>query len=265
MTGVKGVLVLIRGRETVVALICIAVVVALSWTWVWDGAGMGMPALEMTALTLFPHLQADSGGAMNPPLTAVILMWWVMMIAMMTPSAAPLVLLYRRVLHHHEARNIALSMILLLAGYLAAWLAFSIGAALLQNALQPTGLMSEMMLWSKSATLSAVVLAAAGIYQLTPMKQACLTQCRSPAHFLTAHWRPGMAGSFLLGVRHGAYCVGCCWMLMAVLFVVGIMNLIWIGVLSLIVLAEKALPAGGRIGRAFGVVLICWSVATLLI
>jgi predicted metal-binding membrane protein len=261
MSGIKGIL----GREKAVALLGIAAVVALSWAWLWQGAGMGMSALDMTALALFPHLRTEIGGSMDPSLPAAILMWWIMMIAMMMPSAAPLILLYRRVLRHHQAEKIALSSILLLAGYLMAWLAFSIGAALLQKALQPTGLISEMMLWSKSAALSAAVLAAAGIYQLTPMKHACLTQCRAPAHFLTTHWRPGMAGSFLLGLRHGAYCVGCCWMLMAVLFVVGIMNLIWIGVLSLIVFAEKILPAGAHIGRALGAVLIVWSVATLLV
>jgi predicted metal-binding membrane protein len=261
MTDIQGVF----GREKVIATLGIAAVVALSWAWLWEGAGMGMSALEMTALTLFPHVQTDTGGSMDPSLPAVILMWWVMMMAMMMPSAAPLILLYRRVLHHHAAERITLSSILLLAGYLVAWLAFSIGASLLQKALQPTGLMSEMMLWSKSATLSAVVLAAAGIYQLTPAKHACLTQCRSPAHFLQEHWRPGMTGSFLLGLHHGAYCVGCCWMLMAVLFVVGIMNLIWIGLLSLIVFIEKILPAGAHVGRVLGVALIAWSVATLLV
>jgi predicted metal-binding membrane protein len=204
---------------------------------------------------------------MDPSLPTVILMWWVMMIAMMTPSAAPLVLLYRRVLRHHaaiEARS-TIPSLFLLAGYLTAWLAFSICAASLQKVLQPTGLISEMMLWSKSAPLSAIVLAAAGVYQFSPLKRACLTQCRSPVNFLTAHWRPGVAGSFLLGMRHGIYCVGCCWLLMALLFVGGIMNLIWIAALSLIVFVEKILPGGERVGRVLGVVLIAWAGVTLLV
>jgi predicted metal-binding membrane protein len=153
----------------------------------------------------------------------------------------------------------------LLAGYLTAWLAFSICAASLQKLLQPTGLISEMMLWSRSAPLSAIVLASAGLYQFSPLKRACLAQCRSPVNFLTAYWRPGVAGSFLLGMRHGIYCVGCCWLLMALLFVGGIMNLIWIAALALIVFVEKILPGGERVGRVLGVVLIVWAGVTLLV
>ena len=122
-----------------------------------------------------------------------------------------------------------------------------------------------MMLWSKSAVLSAAVLGAAGVYQFSALKLACLAQCRSPLGFLTAHWRPGAAGSFVLGMRHGAYCVGCCWVLMALLFVGGIMNLVWIAALSLIVFVEKILPRGQQVGRVLGVVLIAWAGATLLV
>jgi len=263
MSSVENIL----GRERVITALGMVAVVALSWAYLWTGAGIGMSALEMTAVALFPHRLADGGGGMDPSLPTVILMWWVMMIAMMTPSAAPLVLLYRRVLRHHaaiEARS-TIPSLFLLAGYLTAWLAFSICAASLQKVLQPTGLISEMMLWSKSAPLSAIVLAAAGVYQFSPLKRACLTQCRSPVNFLTAHWRPGVAGSFLLGMRHGIYCVGCCWLLMALLFVGGIMNLIWIAALSLIIFVEKILPGGERVGRVLGVVLIAWAGVTLLV
>jgi predicted metal-binding membrane protein len=263
MSSVENIL----GRERVITALGIVAVVALSWAYLWTGAGIGMSALEMTAVALFPHRLAGGGGGIDPSLPTVILMWWVMMIAMMTPSAAPLVLLYRRVLRHHdaiEARS-TIPSLLLLAGYLTAWLAFSICAASLQKVLQPTGLVSEMMLWSKSAPLSAIVLAAAGVYQFSPLKRACLTQCRSPVNFLTAHWRPGVAGSFLLGMRHGIYCVGCCWLLMALLFVGGIMNLVWIAALSLIVFVEKILPGGERVGRVLGVVLIAWAGVTLLV
>ncbi|CAG9179596.1 hypothetical protein LMG23992_04011 [Cupriavidus laharis] len=257
----------ILGRERVITALGIAALAGLSWYYLWTGAGVGMSALEMTAVTLFPHRLADGGGSMDPPLPTVILMWWVMMIAMMTPSAAPLILLYRRVLRYHSAVDAkpAIPSMFLLAGYLTAWLAFSICAALLQQTLEPTGLISEMMLWSKSAPLSAIVLAAAGFYQFSPLKRACLKQCRSPVNFLTAHWRLGVAGSFLLGVRHGIYCVGCCWLLMALLFVGGIMNLVWIAALSLIVFVEKILPEGERVGRVLGVVLIAWAGATLLV
>ncbi|KVK97198.1 DUF2182 domain-containing protein [Burkholderia ubonensis] len=253
-------------HERVVTALGMAAVVALSWFYLWTGAGMGMSALDMTAATLFPHRLPHGIGSMNPSLATVIVMWWTMMIAMMTPGAAPLILLYRRVLRHYGAADGAssASSLALLAGYLTIWLAFSIAAASLQKVLQPTGLISAMMLWSKSALLSAIVLAAAGIYQLSPFKRACLTQCRSPVQFLTTHWRPGVAGSFRLGLHHGLYCVGCCWLLMALLFVGGVMNLVWIAALSLVVFVEKILPGGERIGRALGIVLIAWAGATLL-
>lgn len=255
------------GRERVITLLGMAALVGVCWFYLWTGAGTGMSALEMTTVALFPHRLADDPGGMDPSLTTVIVMWWVMMIAMMTPGAAPLVMLYRRVLRHRgngEAGS-AFTSVSLLAGYLAVWLAFSIGAAWLQALLQPAGLISAMMLWSKSAALSALVLALAGLYQFSPLKRACLRQCRAPAAFLVAHWRPGVAGSFLLGVRHGVYCVGCCWLLMALLFVGGVMNVVWIAALSLFVFAEKVLPGGERVGRALGVVLIVWAGATLLV
>jgi predicted metal-binding membrane protein len=156
-----------------------------------------------------------------------------------------------------------LPSLMLLAGYLVTWLAFSIVAAALQEALQPLGLLSGMFLWSKSAALSAVVLAGAGLYQLSSLKRACLKQCRDPVRFLTEHWRAGAWGSFGLGARHGAYCVGCCWVLMALLFVGGVMNLVWIAALSAFVLIEKLLPAGPVASRVGGVVLLAWAVATL--
>jgi predicted metal-binding membrane protein len=254
-------------RERAVVALAMAGLAALAWVYVWSGAGMGMPALHMTTLVLFPHLQPDAAGVMPTTLPVVVAMWWVMMVAMMTPSVAPLVLLYGRVLRHHAGQPGAHGdfPLALLAGYLAAWGLFSVAAALVQALLQPAGLISSMMLWSRSAVLSASVLAVAGIYQFTPLKRACLAQCRSPVEFLTRHWRPGRAGAFAMGVKHGAYCVGCCWLLMALLFVGGVMNLAWIAALSLLVLAEKAAPPGELIGKASGAVLLSWAAATLLV
>lgn len=252
-------------HEQALTLAAMAVVVLLTWTYLWHGAGMGMSALAMTTLSLFPHLQTDPGGSMDASWPVVATMWWVMMVAMMTPSAAPLVLLHLRVLRHHappQAPAGALSA-WLLAGYLVAWLGFSVAAASLQQALQPAGLLSEMMLWSRSAGFSATVLFAAGLYQCSPLKRACLAQCRSPAAFLTRHWRPGRLGSLGLGLRHGAFCVGCCWLLMALLFVGGVMNLVWIAALTLVVLVEKLAPAGARLGQGLGVLLMLWAAATL--
>lgn len=256
-------------RERAVIAAALAALAALAWLYVWQGAGMGMSALDMTSVTLFPHRQADVPGGMGVALLTAVFMWWVMMIAMMTPSAAPLVLLYSRVARQRasaERPGEALAPAALLAlGYLLVWLLFSIAAAVVQEALQPLGLISDMMLRSKSPWLSAAVLAAAGIYQLSPLKRACLVQCRAPVQFLTRHWRPGAAGAVLLGMMHGAYCVGCCWLLMTLLFVGGVMNLVWIAALSLFVLVEKLSPVGPAVGRWSGALLLLWAAATLIV
>jgi predicted metal-binding membrane protein len=256
----------LRRERTVVAAGLVAIV-ALAWAFVWRGAGLGMSAMDMTALSLFPHLQPDDMGEMDFPWPSVVAMWWVMMIAMMTPSAAPLVLLYGVVARRHEAtsRNARLWSLLILAGYLLAWLSFAIAAAAAQMVLQPAGLLSGMMLWSKSALLSATILAVAGLYQFSSLKHACLARCRNPARFLTEHWRPGRLGSLILGAHHGAYCVGCCWTLMALLFVGGVMNLAWIAALTLLVLVEKLSSAGAAVGKWSGGLLIAWALATLLV
>jgi predicted metal-binding membrane protein len=254
-------------RERLVVAAALVVLLILAWAYVWAGAGTGMSAVDMTALNLFPHLQPDMAGEMESTWPIVIGMWWVMMIAMMTPSAAPLALLYGLVLRRHSPppKHVPGLSLLLLSGYLVVWLVFSVAAAAMQKALQPAGVLSGMMLWSKSAVLSATVLTAAGLYQLSPLKQACLAKCRDPVRYLTEHWRPGPLGTFVLGLRHGAYCVGCCWMLMAVLFVGGVMNLVWISVLTLLVLIEKLAPAGKTIGQFAGIVLVAWAAATLLV
>jgi predicted metal-binding membrane protein len=262
-------------RERAVAAIAIVVLAALAWAYLWRGAGMGMSALEMTAITLFPHLASDplAGMPMRPAgWLTVVAMWWTMMIAMMTPSAAPIVLLYGRVLRQQAPRQQAAQPqptfappIILVAGYLAAWLAFSIAAASLQFALVRWGLITSMTLRSGSRALSAAVLLGAGIYQLAPMKRTCLRHCRGPVDFLVRHWRPGRLGAFVMGVRHGTWCVGCCWMLMALLFVGGVMNLAWITLLTLLIAAEKLAPAGAWVSRLAGVALIVWSAATLLV
>lgn len=265
MTALEGIL----SRERAVVAIGLAALVALAWFYVWGGAGMGMSALDMTSATLFPHRQEDMLGEMDVSAPVIALMWWVMMIAMMTPSAAPLVLLYIRVARHRDAEQSAGAAIapaaFVAAGYLLAWMAFSLVAAAVQELLQPAGLISGMMLWSKTAALSATVLAAAGLYQLSPLKRSCLAKCRAPAQFLVRHWKPGRLGAVWLGVRHGAYCVGCCWLLMALLFVGGVMNLVWIAALTLFVLVEKLAPRGPFISTVSGVFLLAWAGLTLLV
>lgn len=280
-------------RDRAIVLVGLVVLCALAWLWVIRGAGMGMSALEMTRTGLFPHLGAapmQVQDAMPPPdggmttgahgpmamapetsrisdLLLVTSMWWVMMIAMMLPSAAPMMLLYAgtvRFARRKGQMSAPPSTAFFLAGYLVVWLGFSMAAALLQDALVAIGALSGMMLWSTSHWLSATVLALAAAYQVTPVKQACLEHCRSPAHYLSRHWRHGAGGAFRMGVEHGAYCLGCCWLLMLLLFVGGIMNLLWIAALAVFVLIEKLGVPGLRSGVLSATVLGAWAVATLL-
>lgn len=201
--------------------------------------------------------------AMAPGFAIVALMWATMMVAMMSPSAAPTVLLYARAqrLAKPGARPPTAAFV---AGYLICWLAFAVVAAALQIALDRAAALSDMTMALHGQTASAVVTIAAGIYQLSPLKNACLGRCRSPAQFLSRHYRPGAGGALRLGLLHGAYCVGCCWMLMALLFVGGVMNLLWIAGLTLLVAGEKLLPHGPTIARVTGVALIAWGVVRLV-
>jgi len=242
-------------RERAIVAAGLAALCLLAWAYIWRGAGMGMSTAGMA----MPH----------PGWALVVAMWWLMMIAMMLPSAAPFILLHARVLRRAQGGALAGSAYapsaFLLAGYLAVWLGFSLAATAIQQWLGETGLLSPATLGSNSAGLSAAVLAAAGVYQLSPLKRACLHHCRSPVDFLTRHWRPGWSGAVRLGLWHGAYCVGCCWILMGLLFVGGVMNVAWIAALTLFVLAEKLAPGGEAIGKITGVLLLAWAGASLAV
>ncbi len=258
-------------HDRVVVAAGLVVLTLLAWVYVVGGAGMGMSAREMTRLALLPHPGGVSmqGGSMTHTVgwTTVVAMWWVMMIAMMVPSVAPFVLLYGRVRRHSAGRSPAgvavASSMFLAVGYLVVWLLFSVAASAAQIELQRVGLVSSTMLGSTSPVLSAAILLGAGVYQLTPAKGSCLRHCRSPVSFLTRHWRPGRLGAFRMGLEHGSFCVGCCWLLMALLFVGGVMNLAWIALLTLFVLAEKVAPRGMVVSRVAGVVLLAWGVVAL--
>lgn len=185
-------------------------------------------------------------------LAMLFAMWAVMMAGMMLPSAAPIVLLYAGVVRkspgfaHPSAQVYAFA-----GGYLVVWTLFSAGATVLQRILTGQLLLSPVMA-SQSPVFAAVLLLAAGAYQMTPWKRACLAWCRSPVDFLTRFWKPGLSGGFRLGLAHGGYCVGCCWALMLLLFVGGVMNLWWIAALTLFVLFEKVVGIGARLGRWMG-------------
>jgi predicted metal-binding membrane protein len=141
------------------------------------------------------------------------------------------------------------------AGYLLVWTGFSAGAALAQWGLHRAAMLSPMMTTS-SPRLGAAILIAAGVYQLTPFKGACLTHCRSPLGFLMSHWRGGTAGALRMGIEHGTYCLGCCWALMCVLFVVGVINLLWVAAMAIFVRVEKIAPAGTLVARVGGAAMI---------
>jgi predicted metal-binding membrane protein len=266
-------------RERTITATALAVLCALAWGYILIGAGLGLSAWNMTSLSLFPHkaahpMAAMPGMAMQPAAWSpgawalTIAMWWTMMVAMMAPSAAPTILLYARVRGHVVAQGQGAAGLArtgaFAAGYVLIWLGFSVAAAVLYWGLERTGLVSAATMGSQSKWLSAAVLTAAGLYQLTPLQGVCLSHCRSPAAFLSRHWRPQVAGAVRLGMLHGAYCLGCCWMLMALLFVGGVMNLAWIAALTLLVLAEKLVPGGRNVARASGIALLGWGAATVL-
>ena len=239
-----------------------------SWLFLLDGAGTGMSTLGMTGLDL-----AGGGGmrmafAMAPwsPAYAVVMffMWWIMMVAMMLPSASPTILLFARIHRKQRERGETyVPAVVFAVGYLAAWAGFSVIATLGQWVLEQAGLLNMMMV-TTVPWLGSGLLIIAGLWQFTPWKLACLRHCRSPLAFLMTRWRPGWKGAFVMGLDHGAFCLGCCWFLMALLFFGGIMNLWWIGGLALYVLAEKTVPAGHRLGYGLGAVLTAWGAWLLL-
>jgi predicted metal-binding membrane protein len=234
--------------------------VVLAWAYLLTGAGVEMATMDMGGgrmMAMMPEWTPAYG-------LVVFVMWAVMMVAMMLPSAAPVTLLIASLAKKRReagtARGVTTAPFVL--GYLAVWLAFAATATLLQWRLDAAGLLSETMALA-STLVAGSVLVLAGIYQWTPLKQACLRHCRSPLEFLMHHWRDGALGAFVSGARHGTFCLGCCWMLMALLFVGGIMNLAWIAGIALIVLIENTLPWGGRMGRATGIVLLAWGAFAL--
>jgi predicted metal-binding membrane protein len=193
----------------------------------------------------------------------LFVMWTVMMVAMMVPSAAPMVLAFLTVNNCRQTSNRPLVPVwFFLVGYLAVWTAYSAVATLAQWGLRQAALLSTMM-ESTSPMLNGALLVAVGVFQWTPLKRACLSRCRSPLTFLMSEWREGMSGAFAMGLRHGSYCLGCCWILMALLFVTGVMNLFWVVGIALLVMAEKIFPKGELLARVSGVALALAGVTVL--
>jgi len=265
-------LVLRRDRAVIVA--ALVVITGFAWAYVvWLANDMSMGGMDMTGFRVIP-----SGMGLMMPASApwqpiefmfMFVMWVVMRIGMMTPSAAPMVLLYARVGRQAvmQGKPFA-SCNWFFGGYLMAWVAVAVVATLVQWALQRVSMLTPMM-ESASSIFGGILLIAAGLYQWTPLKEACLRQCQAPLLFIQRHggFRRDAIGSLGLGIRHGAYCVGFCRALMALLFVGGVMNLLWVAGLTIFVFFEKIIPAGRIIARVAGGVFVAggaWLLATAL-
>ena len=193
---------------------------------------------------------------------ALFVMWSVMMVGMMLPSATPVIMLVLGFYRLRRESRGPVAAVAFIGGYLVVWTTFSAAAALGQIVLHRTAVLSaDMQL--HSAAVSGVLLVLAGVYEWVPFKNQCLVQCRAPLAFLSQRWRPGVSGGFSMGARHGAYCVGCCWLLMALLFVLGVMNLLWIVALAAIVLLEKLWRHGVIAGRVAGLAAGVWGIYLL--
>jgi predicted metal-binding membrane protein len=184
-----------------------------------------------------------------------VTMWAVMMVGMMSASATPVLLLFAEMQARRAVRGVPLGVLLFGLGYITLWVGFSVGAALAQLALHEAALLSSTLAAS-SPRLGGVILVAAGAYQLTPAKGECLKHCQSPLGFLLSSWRDGASGALRMGLRHGRYCLGCCWALMCVLFAVGVMNLAWVGALTVFILLERTGRIGAHVARVGGLVMI---------
>lgn len=265
-------------RERLIIAACLAVMAALAWLYLLESertmssmrlSGMDMPGMDMSSMPGMTMTMTATQPWSAASVFLLFLMWAVMMVAMMLPSASPMVFAFlglnerRQAVPGPAAGRTLVPVGIFVLGYLAIWTAYSALAALAQWQLHRLALLSPAMA-ATSPYLSGGLLIAAGLFQWTPLKRACLKGCRSPLTFLMTGWREGKGGAFLMGLRHGSYCVGCCWVLMALLFVAGVMNLLWVALIALFVTAEKLAPRGALIGTIAGMVMIVSGIALLL-
>ena len=240
--------------DRLIHALALVILTGASWAYLvyQDWAMRHMDVIDMAMPGAGPWSAGD--------LALVFVMWAVMMMAMMLPSVLPLVLIHRRLVTMrlpHAASSAPTAM--LVAGYLSMWTAFSVVATLMQWTLHTLAFISPGMV-ATNRWIASALLIAAGVYQWTPMKGACLSSCASPLQFLMTRWRDGVPGAWRMGVLHGAYCIGCCWMLMTLLFVYGVMNLAWIVAIAFYVFLEKLLPPNRWFARASGLALIALGV-----
>ena len=254
MTSIPSKTAALSRRDRVIISSCLVLLTMLAWTYLLHLDH------QMSVAMSHDRMMADMGMTMDMPWNAAdvlftFAMWAVMMVGMMTPSAAPVMLLFAGLHRGRGAHRAPRVVIAFGAGYLLVWTVFCAAAAMAQWGLHQAAMLSPAMATS-SARLGGAILIAAGVYQLTPFKGACLAHCRSPLGFLMSHWRDGTAGALRMGITHGTYCLGCCWALMGILFVVGVMNLAWVAAMTIFVLVEKLGPAGAFVARVAGVAMI---------
>ena len=240
-------------RDRILVGGCLATMVLLAWTYLLDMAA------DMSRMPMPPMVSEWDGRDIG----LLFLMWCVMMVAMMVPSAAPMILAFLSLNKRRQGTaGPAVSTYLFLLGYVLVWSLYSAGATLAQWGLHEAVLISPAMVVT-SPLLTGFLLVAAGIFQWTALKKRCLTHCRSPLAFLMSKWREGRWGALAMGFEHGGYCVGCCWILMALLFAVGVMNLFWVAAIAIFVMGEKLLPYGEQIGKIAGVGLVVIGLAVV--
>ncbi len=250
-----------QDRRLLIALLALLFCVSALYTV--SGVGMNMSALEMTAMSGMRDMPGGAGpGAWSIVyLLLVFLMWWVMMVAMMLPSVAPTALLYGQLMRRSQStpvRRVKLQVMAFVVGYLLSWAAFSLGATMVHWGAETSGAVSVTMMTLIHTPPGGVLLIGAGLFQFSELKKRCLQHCQSPVTFLTRHFRPGPYGALQLGLRHGIYCLGCCWALMILLFVGGVMNLYWITALAAYVAVEKLTVVGGILSKLAGATLVLW-------
>jgi predicted metal-binding membrane protein len=244
-------------RERWIIGAALAGIAAIAWAYmIHEAQGMNVRGVcECLGLQMSGTTGAGWSASSLLPL---FLMWTGMMVAMMLPSATPMILTFAAVSRNRRRQQRPyVPVTIFAAGYVAIWSAFSVLAAFAQWILHRQALLSPAMA-SRSAWLGGVLLLAAGVFQFTPFKHTCLTHCRAPFEFIMTRWREGAPGAFRMGLEHGLFCTGCCWALMGLLFVAGVMNIFWIAALSLLVGLEKLLPRGIWLSSATGVILTAW-------
>ena len=226
----------------------LVIIALLAWIYLWIDAG------KMNLMSGMNKI--DSSPWLIDAIFANFIMWLIMMIAMMIPSAIPAISLYESMVKKNAEREIFLPAVwIFVVGYILIWAAFSLIITFVQALFLSLDWIN-MMLVSKNLFLTSTILIFTGIYQWLPIKSICLDKCRTPLNFFLGNWRKGNSGALIMGIEHGTFCLGCCWALMLLLFLAGVMNLIWVALITVFVFIEKVFPKGNIIGKLAGIVMI---------